>query len=400
MRKLLLFMMCFILLSCGKNDLVSLNVEEAAEMDIEVEEETVEIVVNEKENDEILEPIVTMAANEYYQFRYASDDAFVTLTIPEDEWLDMITFNAYGMMPNQNSRGMKDSQKWTNFIYEHVSDEYQFIVYVLNVDKRPKDLMMNGYYQGIKNDTVGIGTSYVDDPFYDFSKLYGSKSLEGIIYITHNDVVYDGPFLHELLHRYGNYILDSDEGCHWGRADIYGRLGGYDVLEDMDDKTCVKTYRRYWSGPYAPFELYLMGLLPKEEVPDITVLEDYSNRIVDETEWDRRTGQDVIVKDPIQSTTYTIDEIINGACSRDEQKKNIGERIPNYYDASHNFNVLFVSVDIDEMTDVEVESMNEQVKSLCLDAANDDGVYNFYEATGSRGCLLFEVILKNANDKK
>lgn len=390
--------MCLVLISCGKDNLVTLNEEDMSDMAIEVKEEVVEVVINEKETEEVIEPIVTVAANDLYQFRYNSDDAFVSLTIPEEEWLDMIQFNAYGMMPDQNSHGMKDSQKWSKFIYENISDEYQFIVYVLNVDERPKDLMMNGYYQGIANDIVGIGTPYTEEPFYDFSELYGSKSLEGIIYITHNDVVYDGPFLHELLHRYGNYILNSDYGCHWGDADIYGRLGGYESLETTEDNTCIKSYKRYWSGPYAPFELYLMGLLPKEEVPDITVLEDYSSNITNETEWDRRTGQDITVGGSVTSKTYTIDEIINGGCSNDIQKKNIGERVPSYYDLDYEFKILFVNVDMDEMTEEETLSMNEQVRSMCLDAADDDGVYNFYEATGSRGRLIPDVILKNVSE--
>lgn len=142
-------------------------------------------------------------------------------------------------------------------------------------------------------------------------------------FLTHNDVIYDGPILHELMHRWGNYIIDCDYGiCHWGDSNIYGRLGGYKGINKIENNSNILSYKRYWSGPYAPFELYLMGLISKEEVPDITIMEDYSNRVIKETDWNRKDGKDMLVKGDIKTQTYTIEEIINGDASNKNQLKN------------------------------------------------------------------------------
>jgi hypothetical protein len=85
---------------------------------------------------------------------------------------------------------------------------------------------MNGYYQHIRNDTAGIGTPYFGEPFYDYTDMYSEHAdrLQGIIYITHNDIIFKGPFLHEIMHRWGNYILYIDPWSgHWGYTNIYGR---------------------------------------------------------------------------------------------------------------------------------------------------------------------------------
>lgn len=41
-------------------------------------------------------------------------------------------------MPNQKARGMTISLPWTQFIYENVADDYDFIIYVLNTEDRPQ----------------------------------------------------------------------------------------------------------------------------------------------------------------------------------------------------------------------------------------------------------------------
>jgi hypothetical protein len=107
-----------------------------------------------------------------------------------------------------------------------------------------------------------------------------------------------GPFGHEILHYWANHLdpsfgfgvgLDFNSKGHWGYADIHGQLGGFDpaALEcetpagakpPACDPTTGGRYRYVApffapnangvSIPYAPFELYLMGLVPPSEVPE------------------------------------------------------------------------------------------------------------------------------------
>ncbi len=350
-------------------------------------------------NTKIDEKIINnISDDKKYEFNYSNKNSFVSLKIPKEEWDTFVEFKNYDTMPNQKNKGMVCSQVWSNFMYENIKDKYDFIVYILNTDIKPEKLPMNGYFQSVQNKVKGIGTPSFEEPFYDYSNLYGEgiSNLEGIIYLTHNDIIYDGPFLHEFMHRFGNYILDSDYGmCHWGDSNIFGRLGGYNSIEKIDNKNSkITTYCRYWDGEYAPFELYLMGLIPKDEVPDISVTQDYSSKIIEETNWNRKDGKDIIISGEIKTKTYKIDEIINGALSTKNQKKNIGERIPNFKDSKKEFNILFVTIGYEDVKDEEIKSINNQIKKLCYKGKDNDKVYNFFEACKEKASINSKIYLK------
>jgi len=113
-----------------------------------------------------------------------------------------------------------------------------------------------------------------------------------------------GPFGHELLHYWANRLdpslgfgvgRDFNSRAHWGYADVHGQLGGFDPSSfhcetpaGASPPACQPTtggrYRYVTpffgpnangvSIPYAPLELYLMGLAPRSEVPALHVLKD------------------------------------------------------------------------------------------------------------------------------
>lgn len=107
----------------------------------------------------------------------------------------------------------------------------------------------------------------------------------------------NGPTLHEVAHHWGVHLSPSFgfTGGHWGYAGVGGQLGGFDPeslfcetpegarppCEPDDDGATsyvVDSFGLVANGgdsvPYAPIELYLMGLVPAEEVPPIPVFED------------------------------------------------------------------------------------------------------------------------------
>ncbi len=342
--------------------------------------------------------IQAVSSDGKYTFAYHEEDAFVQLKIPKDQWRRFTQFEYYNNMPNQKGKGMTISLPWTNFIYDHIADDYDFIIYILNTEVRPEKLFMNGFYQGVKNDIIGIGAPNHGEALYDYTKNYSEHAnrLQGIIFLTHNDVIYDGPLLHEIMHRWGNYIINTGHGSyHWGDTNVYGRLGGYKELKEIEDKTTIISYKRYWGGPYAPFELYLMGLLPKEEVPDITIMEDYSVPFGLSKETEMKDGKDIIVKGDIKTKTYPIEKIINGELSNDNQLRNLGERMPHYKDAQKEFNILFVTIDYDDVTEKQKQTINHQIKQLSFDGANDDDIYNFWEACKGKAAMKTDIKLAN-----
>jgi hypothetical protein len=111
--------------------------------------------------------------------------------------------------------------------------------------------------------------------------------LEFVLYLPNYLAVTNGPSLHELMHRWGNYVLDVPEAPgHWGFSNVGGQLGGWadGTLVDLRDGTFRATSAlggRFWPNsnggnivPYAPLELYLMGLIPAGEVPPLTFAND------------------------------------------------------------------------------------------------------------------------------
>lgn len=120
--------------------------------------------------------------------------------------------------------------------------------------------------------------------------------VKGVIGIQYSPGGF-GPFAHEMLHYWAVHFDDSfgfgkglneDVGAHWGYAGVHGQLGGFDpatlscdapvgaLPPDCEPLTNGRfRYRVGWfypnaNGPtidLAPTELYLMGLLPLESVP-------------------------------------------------------------------------------------------------------------------------------------
>lgn len=128
------------------------------------------------------------------------------------------------------------------------------------------------------------------------------------------------PFAHEVLHhwavalhpRFGFGVgRDEDVRPHWGYAGVYGQLGGFDPTTlrcrtpaDAVPPACtplsngrfeyvVSAFGTYANGfldvPYAPLELYLMGLIPAAQVPaSIPVLVDAAFAVEPQTQMEPR----------------------------------------------------------------------------------------------------------------
>ena len=186
--------------------------------------------------------------------------------------------------------------------------------------------------------------------------------------------------LHELMHRWANFIVEP-AAPHWDFTSANGILGGFDIstLEDHGEGrfSAPDAYTGGWAAnlkPYSPIELYLAGLIPSEEVPDLWVAEDgkYAERDGD---------RDVFTASRVR--TYTIEDII----------AEHGARVPDHTQSRKAFRaVVILLVSEDYPATREYLEMLSSDATLFSQAGEDqfDDWYNFYEATGGRATIAMD----------
>ncbi|MEI6209510.1 MAG: putative Ig domain-containing protein [Desulfuromonadales bacterium] len=198
-----------------------------------------------------------------------------------------------------------------------------------------------GLYTGVKNDTQGINR-----PLFDNSGQFGSNGkLQGTIDLGNVTTLAAAPYGakldqtliilgHELMHRFGPHVrfkdpdgvlnsaLLGDGDTHWSYLlDSKGSLMYGNGWMDNGNGTFTSTSQQ--SG-YSPLDLYLMGMIPKTQVPPMLLIE---NTNIDKTQLPH-------LGDTITGTakTVTIDDIVAAE----------GERTPNAASSQKQFNIGFV----------------------------------------------------------
>jgi hypothetical protein len=175
--------------------------------------------------------------------------------------------------------------------FELYPDEYDFLYFV--VDHEIPDSFAAASFSAVNQDPIpGTGIDRIAaQPDYGSSGrlkgVTGAQMMGGM-----------PPFAHELMHYWAVHLdasfgfgkdLDNEYPSHWGHFAVYGQLGGFDVntlrcatpAGAMPPACTAETNGRFryatsayaphtnsFKGvPYAPLELYLMGLVPAAEVP-------------------------------------------------------------------------------------------------------------------------------------
>ena len=137
------------------------------------------------------------------------------------------------------------------------------------------------HYHALRHFDRGIGTDHLPE------RSVGPSSLRGYTLLGRREEMVTGVVLHELGHAWAAHLTgppvlaaqifppDADsDGCefldrrvsHWNNAQVNGMMGGWnDGVCDGSEPTPYLRFRI----PYAPLELYLMGLAEPEEVPPV-----------------------------------------------------------------------------------------------------------------------------------
>ena len=270
--------------------------------------------------------------------------------------------------------------------YEHFNDEFDFLIFFPNVDlDRLVPGSINGaFYHSVKNDVQGIGLS-----MFSHNSSFGSAGkLQGVIFHNYDDPSsFRGTLLHELMHRWGNFVVpitSSPGGPHWGFSSSGGYLDCYDISNIIDHGggkfSAPNPFYFRSSEQYSPIELYLAGFIPPEEVPDFQIAED-GEWLLDERMYPVEDDNGYRMFTASGFKTHRIEDII----------AEHGPRVPDHSQAQKDFRaavILLISEDY-PATRERLERLSDDVFWFSHAGKDESGppVTNFYEATGGRGTI-------------
>jgi hypothetical protein len=262
-------------------------------------------------------------------------------------------------------------------------DSFDFAVFVNNSEKRG-DCGYKAAFKNLKNNTEGIGKV----PWNFVQNGFVNEGYQGYIHIPQRNYLLRGPILHEIVHNWSNYSVESVNKNHWGVLGVGGYLGGWDpqtLVEVTSGVYCAggqPGFREFATGgvannvvQYAPLELYLMGLLPADSVPDIIIPHNFRYNAYDSL-------RSCFTTDSLQA--YTIQELV----------ADNGQRIPAYGTAPTRFSMIVVMLSAEIPTENEWGFVLSTVDTLVSKEPLLNHRHNFYSATGGRGELVLPDLLE------
>ena len=267
-------------------------------------------------------------------------------------------------------------------IYKKFDDEFDFIFLVLNEDEKPSDLPFGELIQ-VSNDVSGLGLS-----IFDNSSNYGSSGkLKAVMRLTRRDYLRFGPSLHELMHNWGNFGIDT-EGTfngtnffgfkpHWGftGGNTKGQLGGFKqstLIDKGSGSYSVEPFGANANGgngiPYNQMELYTMGMIPLTDVEDFDVFTGITN-------FDFSVNPQTF--DATERTTYTSSSL----------ETLLGQRVPSHTESQRNFRALVIVLTDSPLTNEQWDIVDESSEKFSRPSSDFSALYNFWEATNGLGTL-------------
>ena len=280
-------------------------------------------------------------------------------------------------------------EDYTARFYEHFNDEFDFLIFYPNLDLDGLEPgSINGaFYRRVKNDVQGIGL----DTFSHNSSWGSAGKLQGVIFHNYDDPSsFRGLLLHELMHRWGNYVVPITSypyGSHWGLSTSGGYLDCYDIsnmIDHGDGKfSAPDPFPTHSLDQYSPIELYLAGFIPPEEVPDFQVAED-GEWLLDERGYSIEDDKGYRMFTASGFKTHTIEDII----------AEHGPRVPDHLQAQKDFRaaVILLVSERYPATRERLERLSDDVTWFSQAGKDESGppVTNFYEATGGRGTITMD----------
>lgn len=274
-------------------------------------------------------------------------------------------------------------------IYRKFKDDFDFIFLVYNNTTRPANMTYAGQLIGVSNAIIGTGAG-----IYNQAASYGSAGkLKSLMALSLNTDMLYGPSLHELMHNWGNFTINSssfdpfgpgsgnfDFQPHWGISGCGGQLGGFDQSTlQTNVGGNPKQYKAGVNGhagfgqfanggnglPYSNYELYLMGLIPSDSITSFDVFRD------------------------LTAATATGEFTANTRITYDKTKvvTEFGLRTPTPATSQKKFKLLVLVLTPAALTETEWTMFDNQVEQFARPSSDGTPSYNFWEATGGRATL-------------
>ena len=268
-----------------------------------------------------------------------------------------------------------------NMFYEEMEDVFDFVMIVSNL--RPgedRTRIYSGKSSGVSNDVEGIGRERF------IREEWGSASeLETVLHFPANNAIRHGPVLHELMHRWANYVVEPIG--HWLFSSVGGTVGGFEIANLIDLGGGRYTAGGFgpggigWNGiPYPMLELYLAGLATPDEVPDwvMGVDGDFAR---DAQGMIERYDDGEVIFTAKELKPFSIDYIIDRH----------GTRVPGFESSQKEFRAAVILL-IDEehpATTTALTALSDHVRMFShAGPDDDDGYFNFFEATLGRAQMV------------
>jgi len=282
----------------------------------------------------------------------------------------------------------------SNKVYAEFKDDFDFIFFVLNTKEDStisSALGFAGVNLGVSNNVKGLGKE-----LYNNNSSYGSAGyLKSVMYFPFHDAILRGPALHEIAHNWAAYICTTSVESHWGVSNAGGQLGGFKHVKELSSSGGTTEYQGSMDGtytdgfgenanggnsiPYSDIELYLMGMIGANELPNDFRLDIY-------TGLSRGSSGKIGSFKATGKTSYTINQIISEK----------GERVPDAETSQKSFKVLTVilSKSQDSTASTRYDEIMNNLKWFAGESTID-GVYNFKQATREKGSLKVGEITKS-----
>ncbi len=272
-------------------------------------------------------------------------------------------------------------------LYQFFGDDFDFVSVVEQVASTS-----NRFFMGVRNDIRGLGK-----PIYDNGALYGSSNrLQGIIHypVDYYFDLAETASVHEIAHRWINSLslpTLAQGRPHWPISDLaYGIIGysspinrqgmefPFSLVEQPSGDYLVQN--RGPAGEFNDLELYLMGMISKDEVSEHFVFQD-------QNQFDQ-LHHGSILKAPVD--WVGIDDVI----SED------GTRVPAAPDAQTHFKIATIILSTGRLLDTNemaffdfMAARGEATSEQPFTSGLARGVTKpFFLATGGRGTLSTTVV--------
>ena len=277
--------------------------------------------------------------------------------------------------------------EYSKRVYERFEDGFDFLMFVSNLDFSEGVGSANyvGTYMDVRNQVRGIGFSTFSNDDYGSAAV-----LQGVMHFPYYFAIANGPTLHEIMHRWGNGIVDGSYGVHWGFSSANGLLGGFDIadlVEVGDGQYTAGDFSPLGlalnAQPYSPIELYLAGLATPDEVPDLWVAED-GKTLLDEDGIQVVAANGYPIFTATKTRTYTIEDII----------AEHGPRAPDASSAQRAFRAVAVLLVNDQRqpTRETLETVSANVAWFSHPEDDEFAGYNFFEGTLGRATIKMDEL--------